>query len=511
MASEEKQNPLVSKDSKVGEALTEAAFWFAASGVARNQRLYDKLHQWTDGLYRKKDLKDYMRSMEKAFLNSEFCSARSPALAVRALEVYSILKLSSHPRMCLSELLLKNCTKYRNDLVKRKGKFPPAKEFVDRDGFVDGGAEKFAMYQFVLAGLAMEKTGKRVMEAGADFEDGHRLMMTYMLNAVTQNVSCEEKPHRVSPIEKYFRGVALDENKKSMLLDFIDESNMLFFGAAIESFAGTKDVLGYQFTEKDAEYIAWVLSQAAAAMAVEKEKKGAGLSETKAASEALSENLKGSTEDHIEEIIRKGILKDEISGIDWNYIRIGYAFAKVNQRDRKDVFDLYIDAIPEDEDRKFVSKDEYDKLKREYEGEKRKFERRQLALNKVQLELDRERAKNAELKEKQHEMGDSLKEMQKLLEDVSKPETHVDDIASDERYEFPENTVLFGGHPNWQRKFRLLYPAVKVYDADDMSFSADVIRNAGLVLLNVTHMSHKQFHSVIQQVRKHHKRIEYIK
>lgn len=56
-----------------------------------------------------------------------------------------------------------------------------------------------------------------------------------------------------------------------------------------------------------------------------------------------------------------------------------------------------------------------------------------------------------------------------------------------------------------------MYPSVKVYDADDMSFSPDVIRNADLILLNVTHMSHKQYYPVIQRVRKHHNRFEYIR
>lgn len=360
MDKEDKKDSLISRNGAPGEALTDALFWFAVSGVARNQKLYDRLHTWSEGLYKKKQLKESMRKMEKTFLASEFCSSRPPALGVRTLELYCILNQSNYPRMCLSEFVSKNCTKLWNEAAKRKGKVPPAKEFVSRDGNVDAAAEKFAMYHFVLAAYWMSKDGTSTVEAGSDFEDGHKLLMNYMIQSVSQNVDRGNKPHRVTPIEKFFRGQVFEERRKPLLLDFIDENNLAFLGSIIESFAGTKDVLNCPFTEWDTEYLAWALSEAAEALAEQKEKMNAGLKPAQAANEALEEHLKGGTEEHVEALIRKGILKDEIAGIDWNGIRIGYAFAKISQRDRKDVFDLFIDSIPEDEDRKFVAKEEYD-------------------------------------------------------------------------------------------------------------------------------------------------------
>jgi len=131
--------------------------------------------------------------------------------------------------------------------------------------------------------------------------------------------------------------------------------------------------------------------------------------------------------------------------------------------------------------------------------------------NKLQLELNKANKKLAGTKEKYIDAKNALGDMQKVIEGMQKGDLKVSDIEDDAPVSFPEGAVLFGGHPNWLRKFRLKYPKVKTYDADDMSFTPETVRNASVVILNVTYMSHKQYGPVIKIARQYHKTVEYIK
>ena len=81
-----------------------------------------------------------------------------------------------------------------------------------------------------------------------------------------------------------------------------------------------------------------------------------------------------------------------------------------------------------------------------------------------------------------------------------------------ENIDYPKGTVLFGGHPNWQKKFAAKYPNVKILDGSNPNFPDNVVSpKTPLVLLNSYHMSHTVFQRVKQLQQKMGWKIEYMR
>ena len=302
-------------------------------------------------------------------------------------------------------------------------------------------------------------------------------------------------------VERYFRNLLLGDEEFPVLEQYFDDDNARLL-MAIESEFCNGSILSYKFTEKDANALARNIADILKTFLSFDQ-----LHQNRDELPSLDEFMKAQ-EDPFDDYDR---LMNEVNKLDLNYVRLLYAYSRIVKNDRDELATMYIERIPEESSNKnIISKEEASRIQRESAEKDALLQKKQEELNRVQMDLDREKKRSSDWKEKYHEASGSLQEMQKLIEAISSKSTQVDNIESGEKYSFPTNTVLFGGHPNWQRKFKLLYPDVKVYTADEMGFPLDVIRNADLLLLNVTHMAHKQYYRIIQEVRRHHKKIEYI-
>jgi hypothetical protein len=77
---------------------------------------------------------------------------------------------------------------------------------------------------------------------------------------------------------------------------------------------------------------------------------------------------------------------------------------------------------------------------------------------------------------------------------------------------YPPGTVLFGGHPNWQRKFSAAHPEVRIMSGVDAGFPENVLSaNVPLLLLNSHYMSHKVFFKIRALQKRLKLKIEYVR
>ncbi len=87
--------------------------------------------------------------------------------------------------------------------------------------------------------------------------------------------------------------------------------------------------------------------------------------------------------------------------------------------------------------------------------------------------------------------------LNQLLQNESAPEDEGADEVVEENASYPKNTVLFGGHPSWQRRFSVVHPEVKIMSGTDAGFPENALSaRTPLVLLNSRHMAHKCFYKI---------------
>lgn len=136
---------------------------------------------------------------------------------------------------------------------------------------------------------------------------------------------------------------------------------------------------------------------------------------------------------------------------------------------------------------------------------KRLLSEKQAALNKLQISHDKQKEKIKALSEEL----DNVKEYVGIIEKIQEMEETQSETAHSVKPTIPygKGIVLFGGHPNYQRKFAEQYSWVKIIDTEDVHVDWNLVRNATLVLINWKHLSHRQFYKLISLVREH--KIEY--
>ncbi|MCR5757556.1 MAG: hypothetical protein K6F95_06585 [Selenomonas sp.] len=113
----------------------------------------------------------------------------------------------------------------------------------------------------------------------------------------------------------------------------------------------------------------------------------------------------------------------------------------------------------------------------------------------------------------QQKYDDALQENQflrRLLEDAEHPEETDTGEEIELSIEIPEDCILFGGHPNWQRKFHLQHPNIKIMSGTDPTFDETVLRSYDVVLLNSHHMKHSLFYKIRRNQQRLGFRIIYI-
>ena len=287
------------------------------------------------------------------------------------------------------------------------------------------------------------------------------------------------------------------------MMDFFKDTNKAIVQMFSEDFLNS-DFLTFRMTEKDTRTVARCITTAIAASV-----SGAKIYDRE--DDPDYDDLMSPERQTLFEEARRNAAaaREATKTANLNYPRMIYAFSKLQREEKKEVIDFYLELAEQEAAKKEIHPDE--RLKQIATEKDTVIEQKQSQLNRMQIELDKANKKLVEAKEKYIEAKSTLEDTQKLFASIQEGKVKVNDTDGETPASFPANTVLFGGHPNWLRKFRLKYPSVRVYDADDMSFTTDVIRNAELILFNVTHMSHKQYGPVIKAARQYHKNVEYIK
>lgn len=503
------------KEPTQEELLATGTALCVCSYIARNRKTYDAFQKEVAGKCSKSAIKQFMMDNKASFFNSKFAQVRSAALCLKTLEVYAAFYILSNPKNTkhpdssivedfLSRFLWKHRPRYATEITKLKGKYPEKDTFFGQQApayvpTIDELSENVSCYRIM---LIKYKNGHP--EAPSPFESDAPYLQSadnFIMLAPQAPSGGIQKSGRISMVERYFRNLLLGDEEFPVLEQYFDDDNARLL-MAIESEFCNGSILSYKFTEKDANTLARNIADILKTFLSFDQ-----LHQNRDELPSLDEFMKAQ-EDSFDDYDR---LMNEVNKLDLNYVRLLYAYSRIVKNDRDELATMYIERIPEESSNKnIISKEEASRIQRESAEKDALLQKKQEELNRVQMDLDREKKRSSDWKEKYHEASGSLQEMQKLIEAISSKSTQVDNIESGEKYSFPTNTVLFGGHPNWQRKFKLLYPDVKVYTADEMGFPPDVIRNADLLLLNVTHMAHKQYYRIIQEVRRHHKKIEYI-
>ena len=100
----------------------------------------------------------------------------------------------------------------------------------------------------------------------------------------------------------------------------------------------------------------------------------------------------------------------------------------------------------------------------------------------------------------QHKYDDAMEEnkfLRSILEHEDEPqEEAAEESVTEPTEKFPEDALLIGGHPNWQRKFAQRHPNVRILSGVDPSFDENILRGSDVVLLNSRHMKHSVFYKV---------------
>ena len=469
---------------------------YACSAIAQNFKAYNALKTDAEKHASMEAILSNLKWIRK-FFNTPFFMSKSTADAIRTMEVFAYLVSISVDENNVINFLTKNFRSVYEEVIKRKCIMPDRCEYFDPvNHAVEVIMERFALFE-MMSGI--------VMGSHPEFADAKNQKASDEIQLLEESIIASFEPPEkitgnISGDEKYVRNMIADGQEGRPLLSYLNRCERFVVSGVADRFY-LNGVCDFKFDRKKLNELARCVCES--------------MSFYVNAQKIIIDDVP-ITYENFADVTERSLGKQDLnklaeafSDVDLNYARIFFAAAMAVKKDREEVADMFIETFAARVPEKKGSKESREaRLIKEKDS---LIEKKQSELNRMQMEMDRLKKKEAELKSKYNEANSTIKELQKVIEDITSPDTKIDELESDEDYEFPENTVLFGGHPNWISKFKLKYSNVKVYGADDMSFSADVIRNADLVLLNVTYMSHKQFYAVIRQARKHHKKLEYIK
>ncbi len=149
---------------------------------------------------------------------------------------------------------------------------------------------------------------------------------------------------------------------------------------------------------------------------------------------------------------------------------------------------------------------ENERLKEELEAVNKQIKsmKNSLAAAHKQTESEREKYEQdlRELKLEHRELAD-LRELvfhsEKSAEERERRE------QPDRKYVYPyttvKRTVVFGGHDSFLRVLRQMLPDVKYVDADNLTYSPEIIRNADVVWIQNNCISHSQYWSIVKNCK----------
>lgn len=139
---------------------------------------------------------------------------------------------------------------------------------------------------------------------------------------------------------------------------------------------------------------------------------------------------------------------------------------------------------------------------------KKLAQKKQEQLNKLQLQYDKQQAKLETVTADYNSLKDYVSFLEQAQNFVEKKQEE-NPLAKPVIPWDKKNTILFGGHPNFQAKFVERYPWVRVISPDD-KFDINIVKNADLVLINWRHLSHSQFYAFMPVIREYKKEYVYV-
>ena len=163
------------------------------------------------------------------------------------------------------------------------------------------------------------------------------------------------------------------------------------------------------------------------------------------------------------------------------------------------------------EEEKSINKKDFERYisktdRQNKEKEASLLEVKQKQLNELQLKYDKLLTQYQDVKSDNELLKDIINQDED--EEVKKEDTMKDE---NEPPEYPQGTVLFGGHENWQRKFAQKHPEVRIINGF-IDFPENVVSpRTPLVLVNACHFKHKFFYKVRRLQQRQGWELRYIK
>lgn len=139
---------------------------------------------------------------------------------------------------------------------------------------------------------------------------------------------------------------------------------------------------------------------------------------------------------------------------------------------------------------------------------KKKLTDKQNALNKLQLAYDKQQKKLETALEELQQM----KEYVDIIEKIQQLEEQQNETNPGAKPVIPygKGIILFGGHPNYQKKMVEKYNWIRTVDPEDVRVDWNMVKNASLILINWKHLPHRQFYSLISVIREYKKEYQYV-
>jgi len=139
---------------------------------------------------------------------------------------------------------------------------------------------------------------------------------------------------------------------------------------------------------------------------------------------------------------------------------------------------------------------------------KKKLKDKQDALNKLQMDYDKQQRRLTAVTEELKTVREYVDIIEKIQE--MEEQQKENDPNAKPTIPYGKGIILFGGHPNYQKKMIEKYNWIKVVSPEDIRVDWNIVKNASLILINWKHLPHRQFYSLISVIREYKKEYQYV-
>lgn len=470
---------------------------FVAADIASNNTIYRHFDEQFQP-----SLKDYKKMLKKKKSLYEHTMLFKNLPADRALKTYKVyckIVLMGRDTDPLIEFLNRQYPGYSRLIAEHRNHHGQIRYLdIIKIAKTKGDATKAVMTFCTISMMLMAAPD---VDFCTDETDIVKDTMSYIIN-FTKIRRTDRSGKHINRVEKYYYDYF---KRQGSVREFLFEDDISFITAAILPLGGESGIIDYEFTDEDCR----VLSEAAyaATMATMEDR---GLLPKPGQDMPKEDPLLNPQNMSHEYVSRLEMNDKDIPDVDYGYMVLAYVMAKNRNKDRVRQLEIYIDSIDTSSKDDFVPRTTYHEAERKIDQLRSLVDGKQDELNRMQLQMDKLQEKLDKARNELDETRAQEKEFQSVVDSYDDEESTVNSLLAT-KPELPGNAILFGGHPNWQKKVREQYPDLRIIDADNNTFSVDIVRNAGLVLMNVLHMSHRQYFKIIRAIRQYDIPFQYIR